>query len=93
MLAVKRSFLTLVDINPLAIQAGYAVRGAVLARAQEIQSRLDLGEKLPFRRLYLLNTGNPQSLGQSPLSYIRQTLSLVTNPTLLNNTDITRIFP
>lgn len=93
MRALKRSYITFTDLNPLAIRAEYAVRGVVPTKAQEIQTRLDLGEQMPFKRLYQLNIGNPQSLGQKPLSYIRQTLSLVTNPELLDVPGISNSIP
>ena len=34
--------------------------------------RLAAGEKLPFKKLIYCNIGNPQSLGQQPITFHRQ---------------------
>lgn len=43
------------------------------------------GEKLKFDEMYQLNIGNPQAIGQKPLTYIRDVISLCTNPTLFKH--------
>jgi len=49
----------------------------------EINKRLKLGDStLPFKEVISCNIGNPQSLEQAPLSYMRDILSLVVNPSL-----------
>eukprot|EP00938_MAST-03A_sp_MAST-3A-sp1_P006033 g6033.t1 len=69
--------------------AQYAVRGRVLDLAFEIKKELDSGKsKLPFKKLYHCNIGNPQKLGQKPLKFNREVLSLVTNPSLMEHKSI-----
>lgn len=41
---------------------------------------------VPFKRVLKCNIGNPQSLKQRPLSFIRDVLSITLNPTLINRT-------
>lgn len=55
----------------------YAVRGRVVSKAMEMEKE--------GRVIYYCNIGNPQSLGQPPISFPRQVLSIVTNPELLNH--------
>lgn len=54
------------EINPLVIEAEYAVRGLILQRATEIEEELkvDGQTKWPFDRVVKCNIGNPQALGQ-----------------------------
>jgi len=74
------------EVNPLVVEAEYAVRGAILTRAQEIEAELkDPAKrgKWPFEKVVRCNIGNPQALGQAPPAFARQVLSLVMNPALL----------
>ena len=75
------------EINLLMfVKAEYAVRGRLLARAMELEKELQDPEKaaaLPFSKIVRCNIGNPQAVGQKPLTYVRQCLSLLMNPTLL----------
>lgn len=51
--------------------------------AFEIKKKLDSGKSdLPFKKLYHCNIGNPQKLGQKPLKFNREVLSIVMNPDL-----------
>ena len=75
--------LTIDRVNPHVIAAQYAVRGRLLVRAGELEAELKAGATLPFERVVKCNIGNPQALGQKPLSFVRRTLSLVMNPELL----------
>jgi aspartate/methionine/tyrosine aminotransferase len=56
-------------------EAQYAVRGPIVARAQELERE--------GRPVTYCNIGNPQSLGQRPLTWVRQVLALSTYPELL----------
>ena len=49
--------------------------------------------KLPFEKIIACNIGNPQALGQKPLSFNRQVLSLITNPEMLENSEFSKMFP
>ena len=76
--------LTLATVNQKVIEAQYAVRGAVLDRALELEAELEAGgSTLPFDKIVRCNIGNPQALGQKPLTFVRQVLCLVMNPELL----------
>lgn len=67
-------------LNPRVVNAEYAVRGEIVARAGELQKELASGKKLPFDSLVFCNIGNPQSLGQKPLTFVRQVLALCDYP-------------
>lgn len=76
--------LRLTEINLNAILAEYAVRGAVPTRAGELQAQLDDDPtSLPFKKIILSNIGNPQELGQKPLTWYRQVLALIQCPLLI----------
>jgi aspartate/methionine/tyrosine aminotransferase len=67
--------LTLKDVSHAVRETQYAVRGAIVARASELERQ--------GRRIIYCNIGNPQSLGQRPLTFLRQVLSLAEYPALL----------
>ncbi len=46
-----------------------------------------LKEKYGLDKLVFFNVGNPQSVGQNPVTFHRQVLSLLTNPKLLDQID------
>lgn len=67
------------------LDCDYAVRGAVLQKAEELQKKLEVPnpiEKLPFTKIIPCNIGNPQAVGQSPLQFHRQVLACLTDPEL-----------
>jgi len=71
----------------------YAVRGPIVKRSLEIKEALKLpGHGKPFSEVISCNVGNPQSLGQKPITFHRQVLSLITNPELLNRPEVTNIY-
>lgn len=84
--------LSLENINPLLVKAEYAVRGRLLTRAAEIEADLKAGKALPFKKVIRCNIGNPQALGQKPLSFVRQVLSLIINPDLLREPAIKAMY-
>ena len=59
-------------VNPNILEMEYAVRGPIPQRAAVMQQQ--------GRATIPCNIGNPQALGQSPLTYYRQVLSLVEEP-------------
>ena len=67
----------LTDLSLTVLGTQYAVRGPIVARAAELEKS--------GRRILYGNIGNPQALGQKPLTYIRQTLSLCEFPALLDS--------
>mmetsp|Transcript_39058 Transcript_39058/g.89983 ORF Transcript_39058/g.89983 Transcript_39058/m.89983 type:complete len:534 (-) Transcript_39058:223-1824(-) len=77
------------NMNTKVLGASYAVRGPVLDRALELQHELsDNPGSLPFDEIVQCNIGNPQSLGQLPLSFHRQVLSLIMAPELLSDANL-----
>lgn len=77
--------LTVDLLNPRLIDAQYAVRGPIVLRAQQLE---EMGRKIIY-----CNIGNPQALKQRPLTYLRQLLSLVEYPALLNNPGLSTLYP
>ncbi|MGA7161193.1 MAG: aminotransferase class I/II-fold pyridoxal phosphate-dependent enzyme [Bacteroidota bacterium] len=73
------------DINTNLLKAEYAVRGPIVERAQRLEEQ---GKKIIY-----CNIGNPQALKQKPLTYLRQILSLVEYPELLQNEFAEKIYP
>lgn len=71
------------DIGKEVRTTQYAVRGPIVARAAELERA--------GREIIYCNIGNPQSLGQKPLTWIRQVLALVSYPELMDSQ--TGLFP
>jgi aspartate/methionine/tyrosine aminotransferase len=64
------------DIGRQVREAEYAVRGPIVARAQELERE--------GRKVIYCNIGNPQSLGQRPITWVRQVIALVEYPELID---------
>jgi aspartate/methionine/tyrosine aminotransferase len=62
------------DIGRAVKDCEYAVRGPIVARAQELERQ--------GRHIVYCNIGNPQSLGQRPVTWVRQILALAEYPEL-----------
>lgn len=60
-------------VNPNILEMEYAVRGPIPQRAAELAAR--------GTRVIPCHIGNPQALGQAPISYYRQMLSIIEDPT------------
>jgi alanine transaminase len=80
-------------INPKIKDMEYAVRGQIVLNAQEHIKALKKGEDRPFPDVVLCNIGNPQSVGQIPLTFPRQVLSLCMCPSLMENKAIMAALP
>jgi len=63
------------DVSPNVRRTEYAVRGPIVARAQELERA--------GREIIYCNIGNPQSLGQRPITWVRQVLAIAEYPELL----------
>ena len=75
------SGITIDTINPKVKEMQYAVRGAIVSRAGEIEEQLKKDpSKYPFDKIVMCNIGNPQSLGQKPITFYRQVLSICDYP-------------
>lgn len=87
------SVLTKATINPRIVEAEYAVRGAIVLRSNDYAKQLAAGDKsLPFDKIIACNIGNPQSLGQQPIQFHREVLSLVNMPGLVDHPEAPKIF-
>lgn len=63
------------SINQNLILAEYQVRGGIVIKADDIRKEMDAGVKKPFANLVPWNIGNPQNLGQLPITFPREVLS------------------
>ncbi|KAJ1291896.1 hypothetical protein BS78_02G351100 [Paspalum vaginatum] len=80
--------VSLDTINPKVLKCEYAVRGEIVTHAQNLQQELQKHpESLPFDEILYCNIGNPQSLGQQPVTYFREVLSLCDHPALLDKSE------
>jgi aspartate/methionine/tyrosine aminotransferase len=61
-----------INVNQNILQMEYAVRGPIPQRAAKLK---DAGKDVIF-----CNIGNPQALGQTPITYYRQVVSLLEEP-------------
>jgi len=91
--ARRRLALSVDTINPAVVGAQYAVRGELVLRAAEIKKQIkaDPGS-LPIKKVLECNIGNPQAVGQQPLSYGRQVQSLLAYPALMNTPGAEKLF-
>ncbi|GET86799.1 alanine aminotransferase, putative [Leishmania tarentolae] len=81
-------------VSPRVIEAEYAVRGLIPCRADEIKADLAAGRgSYSFKSLVYCNIGNPQSVGQMPLTFYRQVMALVDAPVLLEDAEIVARLP
>lgn len=79
-----RSRIEYTTINSLVKAASYAVRGPIVTRSLEITEQLKkTGHGLPFDSVIACNIGNPQALQQKPITFFRDVLSCVVNPSLI----------
>jgi aspartate/methionine/tyrosine aminotransferase len=72
-------------LNPRLRTAEYAVRGPIVLRAQQLEEQ--------GRKIIYCNIGNPQALKQKPLTFLRQLLSLLEYPELLNHPGTLKLYP
>lgn len=73
----------------------YEVRGSLVMRAHALQRQIQQNPScdLPFSRVLFCNIGNPQQLGQLPISFFRQVLALVEYPKLMDFPESKNLFP
>ena len=67
--------IQLKELGKAILETEYAVRGPIVAKAQELEKQ---GKEIIY-----CNIGNPQSLGQKPITYQRQLLALCEYPDLM----------
>lgn len=85
------------DLNPAIIKAQYAVRGRIALKAEQLratlQSNPDAKNQLGFDSIINCNIGNPQQLGQKPITFYRQVACLTEYPDLMDKPEATSLFP
>ncbi|KAJ4827607.1 hypothetical protein Tsubulata_026414 [Turnera subulata] len=75
--------VSLHTINPKVLKCEYAVRGEIVSLAQKLQEELKSNPgSRPFDEILYCNIGNPQSLGQQPITFFREELCLRMIPSL-----------
>ncbi|KAI5068491.1 hypothetical protein GOP47_0016836 [Adiantum capillus-veneris] len=85
--------ITVDNINPQVLACEYAVRGEIVAHAERLQHKLlHNPSTLPFNELIYCNIGNPQSLGQQPITFFREVAALCDYPGLLDKDETHGIF-
>lgn len=85
--------VTLQTINPKVLKCEYAVRGAIVTQAERLQEQLKREPgSLPFDEILFCNIGNPQSLGQQPITFFREVLALCDHPSILDRSETQGLF-
>lgn len=77
--------ITKSDLNERLLNAEYAVRGPIVLRAQQLEEQ--------GRKIIYCNIGNPQALKQRPVTFLRQMLSLLEYPELLDKPEVLKHYP
>ena len=81
------------NINPSVLNAEYAVRGELILRATVLkEQQKNDPSSVPFGKMLECNIGNPQAVGQQPISFPRQVLSLIVCPALLEQPGVETLF-
>ncbi|CAJ1950641.1 unnamed protein product [Sphenostylis stenocarpa] len=81
------------NINPKVLKCEYAVRGEVVTLAQNLQKDLKANPgSHPFDEILYCNIGNPQSLGQPPITFFREVLALCDHPAILDKSETHGLF-
>lgn len=74
------------NINPNIVTMEYAVRGPLVIRAGVIEKELKEGQKKPFDKVIRANIGDCHAMGQKPITFLRQVLTLCIKPDLIDKT-------
>ncbi|KAJ7963361.1 alanine aminotransferase 2 [Quillaja saponaria] len=85
--------VTVQNLNPKVVKCEYAVRGEIVTIAQRLQQELQAKPgSHPFDEILYCNIGNPQSLGQQPITYFREVLALCDHPAILDKSETQGLF-
>ncbi|PIA50497.1 hypothetical protein AQUCO_01300910v1 [Aquilegia coerulea] len=89
----KTPSVTIDNLNPKVLKCEYAVRGEIVTQAQRLQQELkEKPGSHPFDEILYCNIGNPQSLGQQPITFFREVLALCDHPTILDKSETQGLF-
>ncbi|XP_058078403.1 alanine aminotransferase 2-like [Magnolia sinica] len=93
MSSATSSPVTVETINPKVLKCEYAVRGEIVTHAQRLQQELqEKPGSHPFDEILYCNIGNPQSLGQQPITFFREVLALCDHPSILDREETQGLF-
>ncbi|XP_076886862.1 alanine aminotransferase 2-like [Bidens hawaiensis] len=85
--------VTVDSLNPKVLKCEYAVRGEIVSVAQKLQQDLQANPgDHPFQEILYCNIGNPQSLGQKPITFFREVLALCDQPALMDKKETNTLF-
>eukprot|EP00127_Corallochytrium_limacisporum_P007234 Clim_evm7s244 gene=Clim_evmTU7s244 len=82
-----REVLAVENLNKRLLEMEYAVRGEIAITAEDLAERVEKGEQLPFKQVVRCNIGNPQQVGQKPITFFREVMSLCQFPDLFQDPD------
>ena len=86
--------MTSTYVSQKVLDSEYAVRGPILIRAEHIEKELKAGTgSYPFTKILKCHQGNPQLIGQKPISFFRYVMALIDAPFLLENEKVLAEFP
>ncbi|XP_076885774.1 alanine aminotransferase 2, mitochondrial-like [Bidens hawaiensis] len=86
-------FNIMVYFGIMVLKCEYAVRGEIASLAQKLQQDLQANPgSHPFEEILYCDIGNPQSLGQQPITFFREVLALCDHPALLNKSETHGLF-
>jgi len=81
------------NMNQAVVHMQYDVRGMVPSVAEIISQELRDGKTTrPYDKVLMCNIGNPQSVGQKPISFFREVLALSDCPWLLDDPRTAELF-
>ncbi|KAF5273288.1 hypothetical protein FQR65_LT04710 [Abscondita terminalis] len=81
----KRNCLDLDNLNPNIKMMEFLIAGPIPKRAYEIKMELEKGVKKPFDEVTFADRGDCHGMEQTPITYIRQLLSAVLDPRLIDD--------
>ncbi|KAK9228956.1 hypothetical protein WN944_021913 [Citrus x changshan-huyou] len=85
--------ITVDSLNPKVLKCEYAVRGEIVSIAQRLQQELQTNPgSHSFDEILSCNIGNPQSLGQQPITFFREVLALCDHPSILDRSETQGLF-
>lgn len=89
----KENTLDINNINQNLVKSENAIQGELSLIGEQMQKEIDEGKRQDFDQIVFSNIGNPQAVGQKPITFFRQVLSLLEHPELLNDANIESLYP